>query len=236
MSTSQVTIDGRRLTVAGALTGQFYGTAVLRPAGSSPALSQGRQDLNYGPSSLLSGSIRRNELHVRDQVDLAIGTVSLLEIPPSQSAIGNLPPDSRVGILEGQWFSAFAFFYRPLNRLSDVIDHFLAIAPVEHPDGMVASEGYDVVEQAYSMALDAGMAVLTEPQGTPSVSYTQVRAGRVWREGHHVYLEGDEVRLMVTPWAHPQSRDPLSHRTPSSDSLDDVYMVLSSIERMAWRG
>lgn len=229
MFLEQVSLDGQRLVVDSDRSRvPLFGTGLLRPLVAAGLLSQGRIAISYGPAEQFAANEQRLQLRRVGELPSPGGTLVLFEIPTDLLYYGKLPAETRVGAVVGQFFTAYTFFYPPLNQIEEVVAHFTPLELRESEFGFTCSEGLELMRQHFTAALPEGALAATRPRGTPSESYTAVPAGKMWVQSREVILEGEAVRLAISPW---RDREDVPE---NPGSVDAIVVIFQSIRSMAW--
>lgn len=233
MMLDTLTIDSRRLSVDAPNRERVvpFGSALLQPPLSAGVLSRERFSLSYGPNTSVASSREFAGL----QMIGSDGPYDLWEVPAADLVAAGMVEDTRVGTFVGQSYTAYAFFYRPMNRIEDVRAHFARIGIQESELGLVCPETFGIVTQRYEGALPEGGLSVSPPAGTPAVSYTEVPSGKVWVERSsmtnttQVILETPELRMTIVPWSQETGGE------ATTGEVDAVAILYSSISAASWR-
>jgi hypothetical protein len=229
----QLSADGRRIVVTAPDRTRVYLSVVallLNPAEVNLP-SGGRSTMCAEPTDDLLAAAERNRLTLIGEGSAPSGfqRVAVFELPSGDIDRHGMPAGSRIGLLQGEFFSAHAFFYPPMNLLEDVQAHFESLDLQQSDAGIKCGGGFEVTSQRYSAPLAEGALQVGVPEGSPSVSYEQTEAGKLWiEEDKGLVLESSDLRLTLAPWpSEPASQD----RSVSPDMAD----LVRSISSATWR-
>jgi hypothetical protein len=199
-------VNGRRVRVRSAVAAQGpHGLAKLLPAGAAGGLSTEVLALAYGPADDLRTYVETTRLRELERTPAASGTAVLYAVPSDFIARSGLPAETRVGMLELGSSVAHGYFYRPFNRMEDVVAYFDALAPRQGLRSLtVPTERFRVAAESYTAAVpDLGAVSIERPGGVPA-SRRRVGGGSMWvdrvpnRRSQVVY-EDRAVRLSFRP-------------------------------------
>jgi hypothetical protein len=199
-------VNGRRVRVRSAAHAEApHGLAKLLPAGAAGGLSTEVLALAYGPADSLRTYVEVSRLRELERTPAASGTAVLYAVPSETIAESGLPAETRVGMLELGSSIAHGYFYRPFNRMADVVAYFDALALEEGLRSLTVAAGrFRVADETYTTAVpDLGAVSIQRPRGVPA-SRRRVGGGSMWvdrvpnRQSQVVY-EDRAVRLSFRP-------------------------------------
>jgi hypothetical protein len=199
-------VNGRRVTVRSpARAGAPHGLAKLLPSGVASGLSTEVLAVAYGPATSLRQFVELSGLRELERAPSTSGTCVLYAVPYEEIAESGLPAETRIGMLELGATIAHGYFYRPFNRMADVVDYFEALGLREGLRGATVPAGrFQVTYESYTTTLpDLGMVSLERPQGVPATR-RRVGGGHMWVDRvpdriSQVVYEDRDVRLSFRP-------------------------------------
>jgi len=212
-------VNGRRVRVRSAAHAQApHGLAKLLPSGVASGLSTEVLALAYGPAENLRSHVEVSRLRELERSPATSGTAVMYAVPSETIAESGLPAETRIGMLELGSSIAHAYFYRPFNRMEDIVGYFDALALREGRGSLTVTPGrFQVADEMYTTAVpDLGAVSIQRPRGVPATR-RRVGGGSMWvdrvpnRRSQVVY-EDRAVRLSFRPG--PQSQAAAAQVSP----------------------
>jgi hypothetical protein len=202
-------VNGRRVTVrSAARAGAPHGLAKLLPSGVAGGLSTEVLAVAYGPAESLRTFVEVSGLRELERAPIATGTCVLYAVPSEKIAESGLPAETRMGMLELGSTIAHGYFYRPFNRMADVVDYFEALGLREGLGAATVPAGrFQVTYESYATTVpDLGLVSIGRPSGVPAslASRRRVGSGNMWVDRvpdrlSQVVYEDRAVRLSFRP-------------------------------------
>lgn len=199
-------VNGRRVQVrSSAQADAPHGLAKLIPAGMAGGLSSEVVGLAYGPAERIRTYVEVSQLRELERQRIGSGTAVLYAVPSETIAQSGLPAETRIGMLEVGSTIAHGYLYRPINRMSDLISQFEALALREGLHGVVVpGDRFQVTQESYATTVpDVGLVTIERPRGVPAAG-RRVAGGAMWVDRvpdrtPSVVYEDRAVRLSFRP-------------------------------------
>jgi hypothetical protein len=199
-------VNGRRVRVRSSAHAQApHGLAKLLPSGAAAGLSTEVLALAYGPADSLRTYVEVSRLRELERTPAASGTAVMYAVPSETIAESGLPAETRVGMLELGSSIAHGYFYRPFNRMEDIVAYYDALALQEGLRSLTVTPGrFQVADETYTTAVpELGAVSIQRPRGVPA-SRRRVGSGSMWVDQipnrvSQVVYEDRAVRLSFRP-------------------------------------
>ena len=198
-------VDGRRVAVKSKRKAHApSGLARLVPTAAASGLSTEMLGLAYGPAENVGEYIEMQKMRPLATEHIASGRCVLYQLPTASLAGDHLPAETRLGALEVGGCIAHGYFYRPFNRMEDVVAHFSPLGLTAGLDGVVLPHRrFQVISESYTTGIpDLGVVDVERPRGVPQ-RRAQVGLGGMWvdrtRERAKVIFEHPSARLTFRP-------------------------------------